>query len=118
MSNQNEPPKKPRKPRSRGRTVNLSEKKHWEDIVAAVEKREVPVAVLDRVSVNLIDGTNVTVSIKELIKNGEDPDEIEIMLNNKFNDLDDYIQNVDFFVDIDQVMTIVKPEMDKIFKDL
>lgn len=115
MSEQ-EPPKKPRRPR--GRTVNLSEKKRWEDIVDAVEKREVPVEVLDRVSVNLIDGTNVTVNIKELIKNGEDPLDIETMLNTKFNDLDDYILNVDFFVDIEQVMTIVKPEMDKIFKDL
>lgn len=117
MSKQ-EPPKNPRKPRTKGRTVNLSEKNSWENIVDAVEKKEVPVEVMDRVSVNLIDGTNITVDIKRLIREGEDPLDIEAMLNEKFQDLDEYIQNVDFFVDVDQVKNLVKSEMDKIFKDL
>jgi hypothetical protein len=53
-----------------------------------------------------------------LIGAGQDPLEIEAMLDEKFNELDQYIKNVDFFVDIDKVKDAVQPETDKVLKGL
>jgi hypothetical protein len=47
-----------------------------------------------------------------------DPDEIETMLDHKFNELDDYIENVDFLIDIEKVVDTVQPETDKVLKNL
>ncbi len=86
--------------------------------VNGVDKREVPISVLEHISVQLIDGTNITINIKDLISEGQDPHEIETMLDEKFNELDHYIKNVDFFVDIDKVKDAVQPETDKVLKGL
>jgi hypothetical protein len=53
-----------------------------------------------------------------LISDGQDPDDIESMLDEKFNELDIYIKNVDFFVDIDKVQHEVQPATDKALKGL
>lgn len=112
-----EQPKKPqRKPNSK--KVSLNVRKRWQDIVNDVEKREVPVEILQQIIVSLIDGTKITINIRDLIAQGQKPSEIEDMLNDKFNDLDQYIENVDFFVDIDKVVDKVQPETDKVLKNL
>lgn len=111
-----EQPKKPQ--RSKAKKLNLNVKKRWQDIVNDVDKKEVPVNVLQQIIVKLIDGTNITINIKELLAEGLDPDEIENMLNEKFDDLDQYIKTVDFFVDVDTVKQTVQPETDKVLKGL
>jgi len=112
-----EQPKKP--PRNtKAKKLNLNKRKSWQDIVNGVDKREVPISVLEHISVQLIDGTNITINIKDLISAGQDPHEIEAMLDDKFNELDHYIKNVDFFVDIDKVKDAVQPETDKVLKGL
>jgi hypothetical protein len=112
-----EQPKKP--PRNtKAKKLNLNKRKSWQDIVNGVDKREVPISVLEHISVQLIDGTNITINIKDLISSGQDPLEIEAMLDEKFNELDVYIKNVDFFVDIDKVKDAVQPETDKVLKGL
>jgi hypothetical protein len=110
---------KPKKPqRSRAKKLNLNKRKSWQDIVKGVDKREVPVGILQSISVQLIDGTNILINVKELIEEGQDPTEIEELLDAKFHDLDQYIENVDFFIDIDKVVDAVQPETDKVLKDL
>lgn len=111
-----EQPKKPRP--NKAKKLNLNKRKSWQDIVNGVDKREVPISVLEHISVQLIDGTNITINIKDLISEGQDPHEIETMLDEKFNELDHYIKNVDFFVDIDKVKDAVQPETDKVLKGL
>ena len=39
-------------------------------------------------------------------------------LETKFNELDAYIQNVDFLIDIEKVVDAVQPETDKVLKGL
>lgn len=110
-------PKKP--PRNtKAKKLNLNKRKSWQDIVNGVDKREVPISVLEHISVKLIDGTCISINIKELISAGQDPIDIEEMLDQKFNELDQYIENVDFFVDIDKVKDTVQPETDKVLKGL
>lgn len=111
---------KPKKPlrKSRAKKVDVSIKKRWQDIVRDVEKKEVPISVLQQIVVELIDGTHLSIDVKQLLNDGNDPQVIEELLDEKFKDLDEYIQNVDFFIDIDQVVNTVQPETDKVLKNL
>lgn len=110
---------KPKKPqRNRAKKLNLNVKKSWQEIVNDVEKREVPIQILRYITVHLIDGTTLTIDVKQLIDDGQDPEEIETLLDEKFNQLDQYIENVNFFVDIDRVVSTVQPETDKVLKGL
>jgi len=111
-------PKKPRRKASPGKKLNLNLKKRWQDIVRDVDKKEVPVTVLQRIVVKLIDGTDLSIDVKQLLDDGQHPDEIEELLNAKFQDLDEYIETVDFFIDIDKVVGAVQPETDKVLKNL
>lgn len=83
-----------------------------------VEKKEVPIHVLEKLIVALKDGTQVVVDIKRLLAEGADPDEVELHVNTRLDDLDAYIDNVDFFVDIDLVEATVQPETDKLLSKL
>jgi hypothetical protein len=117
MSEKPQQPKKPQR-NSRAKKLKLDLKKRWQDIVRDVDKKEVPVDVLQRIVVKLVDGTDLSIDIKQLIDDGQDPTEIEQLLDAKFHDLDEYIENVDFFIDIDKVVGAVQPETDKVLKDL
>lgn len=110
-------PKKPQR-KAKGKKLNLNVKKSWQDIVRDVDKKEVPVEVLQRIIVKLVDGTDLSIDVTQLLADGNDPADIEELLNNKFQDLDEYIENVDFFIDIDRVVNTVQPETDKVLKDL
>lgn len=112
-----EQPKRKKQSR-KAQKLKLDPKKRWQDIVNDVDKKEVPVDVLQRIVVKLIDGTDLSIDIKQLLDDGQDPDEIEELLNAKFHDLDQYIENVDFFIDIDSVVKTIQPETDKVLKDL
>ena len=108
----------PKKPSRNAKKLNLNHRKRWQDLVNGVDKKEVPVDVLQNILVKLVDGTQININIRELIDAGQDPREIEMMLDDKFNDLDEYISTVDFFVDIDKVVATVQPETDKVLKNL
>lgn len=114
-----EKPQQPKKPqRSRAKKLNLNVRKKWQEIVNDVDKKEVPIDLLQAISVLLIDGTTININVKELIENDHNPAEIEAMLDEKFNELDSYIKTVDFFVDIDSVVSKVQPETEKVLKGL
>ena len=108
---------KPKKPQ-RSKKITLSTAKRWKDIVEGVDKKEVPIDILQQIIVKLIDGTNISIDVKKLLADGMIPNEIETMLDDKFIELDAYIQNVDFLIDIDKVVDAVQPETDKVLKGL
>ena len=105
-----------KKPKPKKLTINS--KTTWRNILKDVEKKEVPVHVLESLTVHLKDGTLVTINIKEILAEGHDPDEIEAHVNSKLEELDAYIENVDFFVDIDVVQQTIQPETDRILANL
>jgi hypothetical protein len=115
MPNQQQPRKKPK---SRLKKINVSAKDQWRKILKDVEKNEVPITLLRSLSVNLVDGTIVNIDVKELIREGHDPDLIEEMLDLRLKALDHMIEDVDFFIDIDDVVKTVQPITDQILKDL
>lgn len=109
-----EKPRKQQKPKK----LNLNSKTTWRNILKDVEKQEVPIHVLEKLMVYLKDGTIVTVDIKRLLDEGADPDEIEKHVSQRLDELDLYIDNVDFFVDIDLVERTVQPETNKLLSKL
>jgi len=66
----------------------------------------------------LKDGTEVIVNIKQLLAEGVNPDDIEVHVNSRLQDLDDYIENVDYFVDLDLVEATVQPQTDILLSKL
>lgn len=108
---------KPKKPQ-RSKKITLNVSKNWKDIVEGVDKREVPINILQQIDVKLIDGTNISVDVKKLLADGMLDSEVEEMLDAKFNELDAYIQNVDFLIDIEKVVDTIQPETDKVLKGL
>jgi hypothetical protein len=110
---------KPKKPqRKNSKKITLSKNKSWKDIVEGVDKKEVPIHILQEIEVKLIDGTNISIDVKRLIEDGMDPIAIEELLDLKFNELDAYVDNVDFLIDIAKVVDTIQPETDKVLKGL
>jgi hypothetical protein len=111
-----EKPKKPRQPRSK--RLKLSLREEWTKILKDVEKNEVPVSFLKSITVNLKDGTAVDVNISQLIIEGIDPSTIERQLNERLKELDDYIEDVDFYINVDSVSKTVQSFTDDLLKNL
>lgn len=109
-------PKRPRQPKSK--RINTNDRDKWNQILEDISKDEIPVTVLQTVVVNLKDGTEVEIDVKELIEEGMEPEEIEYQLNSRLKKLDDIIEDVDFYINVDSVMNAVQPMTDKILKDL
>ena len=98
--------------------INIDAREKWKSILKTVTKDEVPMALLEMVTVNLIDGTQVEINITQLLNEGHDPDDIEIMINSRLKKLDEIIKDVDFFINIDSVAKTVQPVTDDILKHL
>jgi hypothetical protein len=105
-----------RKPRSR--RINVDVKARWKAILKTVSKEEVPISLLEAVNVNLIDGSTVQIDISQLLSEGQDPDEIKDVLNDRLKRMDEIIKDVDFFISIDNVAKTVQPITDDILRDL
>jgi hypothetical protein len=109
-------PKKERRPKLK--RINVSAKTQWKHILKDVDKDEIPISLLLGLTVNLIDGTKVNIDIKELLKEGNDPEALEDLLDKKLREMDDYIEDIDFYISLDDVVRTVQPITDRILKDL
>jgi hypothetical protein len=109
-------PKKPRQPKSK--RLNLTSKAKWEAILKSVEKNEIPITMLESIDVNLSDGTNVTINIRELLTEGMDPDDLERDIKSKLKSLDHIIDDVDFYISVKAVAQAVQPATDELLKNL
>jgi hypothetical protein len=106
----------PRKNQSK--RINVDSRDRWKQILKTVAKEEVPVSMIQMVTVNLIDGTRVEINILDLLDEGYANQEIEEMLNTRLKKLDEIIKDVDFFINIDSVAKTVQPVTDDILKNL
>lgn len=105
-----------KKPRSK--RINISVKEQWKQILKSVNKNEVPVNLLQSVTVNLIDGTSVEVNIQSLLQEGHEPDDVRDMLNSRLDRMDSLIRDIDFLISIDAVAKTVQPLTNEILKHL
>lgn len=109
-------PKKERRPKLK--RINVSAKNQWKHILKDVDKDEIPIGLLLSITVNLIDGSKVKIDVKELISEGNDPDMLEELLDIKLREMDAYIEDIDFYINIDDVARTVQPITDQILKNL
>ncbi len=106
------------KKQPKSKKLNLNTKSQWKNILKEVEKREVPIHVLEKLIVALKDGTQVVVDIKRLLAEGNDPDELELSIKQKLKALDNIITDIDFFISVTAVQKVVQPATDEILKNL
>lgn len=111
-----EKPQKPKRPRSK--RLNVSNKKEWERILRDVDKQEVPIGMLESLTVNLKDGTQVFINIQELLAEGADPDTLKEHIDERLDALDDIIDDVDFYISLEEVRKTVQPATDVLLKNL
>lgn len=104
--------------RKKSKRIKINERERWEQIVRGINKKEIPVTLLDHVVVNLLDGTQVAVNIRELLDEGNDPDELEQMLNSRLDALNSIIKDVDFHINLDSVAKTVQPVTNDLLKNL
>jgi len=104
--------------RPKYKKINISPKEKWKGILKDIDKDEIPVSLLLGISVNLIDGTKVNINIKDLLDEGNDPEYLESLLDNRFKSLNHIIKDIDFYVSIDKVAETIQPMTDQILKDL
>jgi hypothetical protein len=98
--------------------INVNIKDKWERILLDVEKPEVPIEVLERIIIHLIDGTKVNINVMEILSEGTAPEDLEEHLSERLEQLDHMIEDIDFFVNIDEVARTIQPETDKILGKL
>ncbi len=110
---------KPQKPkRVKSKKLNVNVKKQWESILKEVEKYDVPIGMLESLIVSLKDGTQVRLDIKEMLAEGADPDELQMHIEDRLEALDDIIDDVDFYISLDEVRKAVQPATDNLLKNL
>ena len=107
-----------RSKRPKSKRLNAGTKKEWEAILREVEKQEVPITLLESMIVNLKDGTQVVIDIRNLLAEGVDPDELKDQLDERLETLDDYIDDVDFYISVDEVRKTVQTATDQLLKNL
>jgi hypothetical protein len=86
----------------------------WEQIVAEVNKTDIPLECIKKVVIKLVGGRQKTINLHTLKKQGLELEEMEAMLTRTFNDMDHEIHDVDFVVDVEAVADLVQPETDKL----
>jgi hypothetical protein len=106
----------PRKPQSK--RLNLSKKAEWKRLLKEVNKDNLPINVINLVLIHLKDGTKVEIDVDQILREGMDPISLQSVINEKLDTLDNYIEDVDFHVDIDVVAKIIQPFTDEVLKDL
>lgn len=94
----------------------------WRHIINDVEKSDIPTHLIDRLVIRLNNGAGLenvqTIDITSLKERGYSSIEIEDVINETLYELNDFIDSVDFFVDIDAVANEVQPQTDKILNNL
>lgn len=94
--------------------LNLDHLDKWEHIISEVSKTDVPLECIKKVVLKLKGGRQKTINVSMLRRNGVAFEDIEVIINTTFNEMDQDIRDVDFVVDISTVAELVQPETDKI----
>ena len=74
--------------------------------------------MLEAITVNLKDGTQVVINIQELLLEGADPDYLRDHIEERLDALDHIIEDVDFYISLEEVRKTVQPATDSILKNL
>jgi len=100
----------PRVPPMLDKTVDINlDRDHWEEIVESVDKTDVPVQCLKRLTIKLENGKRKQISIIKLRKQGMPEEQIQVIINHALEMMGAEIKSIDFIVDVESVAKMVKP---------
>ena len=92
--------------------------KKWEDIINEVNSTDIPLECIKKAVIKFKGGSQKTINLNTLRKQGLDWEEIETVVTRTINEASDSIRDVEFVVDINAVAELVQPETDKLLKKL
>jgi len=90
----------------------------WSHIVDEVNKTNVPIECIKKITIRLYGGKRKSINIATLRKQGLEVEEIETVVNRTLIELGDEVRDVDFILDINAVADIIQPETDKLLNGL
>lgn len=88
----------------------------WQQIIAEVEKRDVPLECIKKIVIKTREGQK-TINILALKKQGLDITEIENIINRVLKGQGENVK-VEFVLDAASVAELVQPETDRLLKNL
>ena len=88
--------------------LDTIEKTDWDNILSEIDKREIPVELLETVLINLVSGHTIEIDVQKLVESGVPPSDIEEKLNEKLHSMSDIIKDVDFHIVREKVIKVVK----------
>jgi len=90
----------------------------WKQIINDVDKTNVPSNFIEKVIIHIFSADNdenkQVINAKKLKDEGYNEEEIEEVINETLYELNDWIESVDFILDIEAVIKKVQPETDKL----
>jgi hypothetical protein len=86
--------------------------------LAEIDKPEAPISVIEKIEIELNDGSVFDINVRELLEEGYDPDELEEMINKRMDAADHLIKDANFFINADHVASTVQPITNRILKNL
>ena len=90
----------------------------WEHILEDVEKNKIPVEFIKKLIIKLTGKKQQTITIKRLLQQGLDPDQVEDAVSRKLNELEDSIVSVEFVLNVQSIADTVQPETDRLLGKL
>jgi hypothetical protein len=112
-------PQKPKQPRrSKRLKLLITERDKWKQILADIEKPEAPVSLIEKIEIELIDGTIFDINVRKLLAEGIDEHTLEDMINAKMDAADHLIKDANFYINAENVASTVQPITNRILKNL
>lgn len=90
----------------------------WEQLLASVEKKHVPVQFIKKIIIKMLGKKQQTINIQNLLKQGLEPEEVEEVVSRKLYELDPMIVSVEFILNVETIAEVVQPETDKLLGKL
>lgn len=92
--------------------------KKWESILEDVEKSRVPIQFIKKIVLKMVGKKQHTINVKNLLKQGLDPTEIEDVITRKMDELDPLITSIEFVLNVETIAETVQPETDRLLSKL
>lgn len=92
--------------------------KKWENILEDVEKSRVPIQFIKKIVLKMVGKKQHTINVKNLLKQGLDPTEIEDVITRKMDELDPLITSIEFVLNVETIAETVQPETDRLLSKL
>lgn len=90
----------------------------WESILDGVEKSRIPIQFVKKFVCKLKGRKQHTINIQNLLKQGIEPEEIEVLVNRKLEELDDIMVSFEIVLNIDEIAKVIQPETDRLLENL